>query len=343
MRMSRRTLLHSAAIAAPAFVVGGATSRVLGGSEPAHAATEASDCQPGVGRVVYWGQQRVTNTASAQHAPYQSLIPPVPKFLQAGVAAVVAASSTYILALKGGRVHGFGYCECGSGTAWTGDRIWNIPSAATAGVTAIAAAGGSALALRDGGVIAWGQSASIKAVPEAARSGVTAIACRGIALAVKDGGVIQWGNVGAPVPDAAKSGVVAVSVGGHALALKEDGSVVAWGPSESGTAIQVPQEARSGVTAIAAGGGEFDRTSFSLAVKDGKVFGWGGNELGQLSAPEDTDVVAIDAGTVNGMSLTRRGTINVWGLNNNFQTEVPDEICQASAISVNSYACAALI
>jgi alpha-tubulin suppressor-like RCC1 family protein len=344
MKLGRRLLLQTAAVGVPAAVLGGYLSRTVGDSEPALAAATAVDCQSGTGRVIYWGEQRNTNVPSASYEPWESLMPPVPRTLQSGVTAVAAAAG-YVLALKGGRVYSIGDCGC-VGSTWEGNRVWNVPPAATAGVTAIAAGVADALALRDGRVIAWGQSTGIGEIPEAALSGVSAIACSGYALAVKNGAVIQWDVAsGFPaVPDAAKSGVVAVSASGfHALALREDGSVVAWGISASGAAIQVPAEARSGVTAIAAGGKVFGDTAFSLAVKDGRVFGWGANNRGQLSAPEVTDVTAIAAGSHNGVLLTKQGAVEVWGISQQRQAVVPDEVCKASAISIGGYMCAAVI
>jgi hypothetical protein len=343
MKLNRRLLLQTAAVGVPAAVLGGYISRTAGDSEPALAADEAMDCQPAAGRVIYWGEQHNTNVPSVSYQPWESMMPPVPKFLQSGVTAVAAGGSN-VLALKGGRVYSIGDCGC-VGSNWEGNRIWNVPPAATAGVTAITADITNALALRDGRVIAWGQSSGIGAVPEAAMSGVSAIACNGFGLAVKNGGVIQWASTNLPpVPDAAKSGVVAVSAAGyHVLALREDGSVVAWGVSDAGAAIQVPAEARSGVTAIAAGGKAYGDTAFSLAVKNGRVFGWGANNRGQLSTPEVADVTTIAAGSHNGMLLTKQGTVEVWGLSQQRQAVVPDEVCKASAISIGGYMCAAVI
>jgi hypothetical protein len=347
MRMNRRLLLQSAAVGVPVAVVSSVVSRAVGGLEPALAAATGTDCQSGTGRVIYWGEQHNTNVPSSSVPPYESMMPAVPKLLQSGVTAV-AAAGLYVYAVKDGRVYGFGNCGCGTGVNWYGDSVWNIPPDATAGVTAIDANISNALALRDGRVIAWGSASSgIPAVPDAAKSGVTAISCGPtVALAVKDGGVIQWGGINGnmpAVPDAAKSGVVAVSVRGHAMALRADGSVVAWGPTTAGTALQVPDEAKSGVTAIAAGGGGLGAGNFSLAVKNGQVLGWGANDLGQLSAPADTDVVDIAAGMHNGMSLTKRGTVNVWSINTQGQTQIPDEICKASAIAISGYMCAAIL
>ena len=82
----------------------------------------------------------------------------------------------------------------------------------------------------------------------------------------------------------------------------------------------------------AAGGG------FSLALKDGGVIAWGGdNTYGQL------DVVSISAGAVVSMALTASGQIFAWAYNFYHQLDIPAEAqCGASAISC-SYHCLALI
>jgi hypothetical protein len=70
------------------------------------------------------------------------------------------------------------------------------------------------------------------------------------------------------------------------------------------------------VTAIAAGGGSAAGIGpFSLAVKDGQVFGWGVDDKGQLEAPAVPDVTAITAGPYNGMSLNKQGVVSVWSVN----------------------------
>jgi hypothetical protein len=335
--MNRRLLLHSVVVGVPVAVVSSAVSRAVGGPEAAVAArSNVAGCQSGVGRVVTWGGP--VNGLP----PYQALMPPVPMVFQSGVTAV-AATNSYVFALKGGRVRGFGYYSYSG--VWTLDQVWKIPTDATAGVTAISALGENILALRDGRVIAWGGNNGVLAVPDEAKSGVTAISCGGTyGLALKDGGVVQWIGGPAPVPDEAKSGITAISAGGaHALALREDGRVVAWGPTTSAAATQVPEEARSGVTAVEAGGGGFGGGPFSLAVKNGRVISWGTNDKGQLEAPADPDVVAVAAGALNGMSLTKQGAVNVWSINNGHQLEIPDEVCKASAIAMGYNLCVALV
>jgi len=70
------------------------------------------------------------------------------------------------------------------------------------------------------------------------------------------GTVIAWGYNGSgqvTVPEAARSGVTAIAAGAaHSLALTRFGEVIAWGTDYYGQ-LTVPEAARSGVTAIAAG------------------------------------------------------------------------------------------
>jgi hypothetical protein len=133
-------------------------------------------------------------------------------------------------------------------------------------VAAIAAGRFHSLALKSGGVLAWGcvgNDFGQCTVPAAATSGVTAIAAgRFHSLALKSGGVIAWGCGGTgnfgqcTVPAGAASGVIAIAAGAwHSLALKSDGSVLAWGcgsPNDYGQ-CSVPAAALNGVSAIAAG------------------------------------------------------------------------------------------
>jgi hypothetical protein len=110
-------------------------------------------------------------------------------------------------------------------------------------VTAIAAGYGHALALKDGGVIAWGaDEAGQSTVPEAATSGVTAIAAGvGVSLALKDGKVIFWGDEFTGrwrLPADAGSGVTAISVGGsHALAIRNTSTVPSAPVNVKGVAL----------------------------------------------------------------------------------------------------------
>jgi hypothetical protein len=136
-----------------------------------------------------------------------------------------------------------------------------VPPAALSGVSAIAAGGDRTLALKNGGVIAWGDdSAGQSTVPATARSGVVAIAASNwhtVALN-QDSGVIAWGANNfneTNVPTTAQSDVVTITAGqAQTLVLKQDGSLIAWGANTVGQ-TNVPSAARGGVIAITAGAG----------------------------------------------------------------------------------------
>jgi hypothetical protein len=179
-----------------------------------------------------------------------------------------------------------------------------VPQEAQAGVSAITASSLSALALKDGRVIAWGESTSVTSTPDEVASGVSAVAVgNGFGLALKEGRVIAWGtnnNGSLEVPAEAESGVTAIAAAStHALALK-DGRIITWGNNEHGTS-EVPEEAKSGVTAIATG------DTFSMALKNGRVIMWGEGKQGILDVPKSagSGVTQIAAGPFHALAITQ--------------------------------------
>jgi hypothetical protein len=182
-------------------------------------------------------------------------------------------------------------------------------------VTAIAAGDYHSLALKNGGVLAWGCAGSANYgqcdVPPAAAAGVTAISAslfHSVALK-QDGSVVAWGcrtfdQGQCSVPPAAASGVRAIAAGENfSLALKQDGSVLAWGCGAGRDFGQcsVPAEAGSGVTAISAG------VFHALALKDGRVLAWGCREAdaGQCTVPgiAGSGITAVAAGVSHNLVL----------------------------------------
>ena len=94
--------------------------------------------------------------------------------------------------------------------------------------------------------------------PPTVMSGVDAISAgENHALALKDGGVIAWGPDmwdATRVPPEATSGIVKITAGsGQSLALTSTGKVLKWG-YPCGIYCSTPAPLESGVTAIAAGG-----------------------------------------------------------------------------------------
>ncbi|MEU7853158.1 hypothetical protein [Nonomuraea sp. NPDC049141] len=330
--ISRRQLMRTVAVGLPAAVLGGTLSQVPAAQARSRTRSitaegyEQQACAPGSGKILQWGP------ASAPAVPAAGL---------SGVTAIStgACANLYNLMLKNGQVATWGNFNLNDPNQ---QRLSRVPVAATRDVTAIATAGAYAFALRDGGVIVWGGTRDTQlTLPEAAKSGVTAIAGANggssYGLFLKDGGVIQWNGYVA-VPDEAKEGIVAISARQHALALREDGRVITWGPNLPAN-LMVPAEAQSGVTAISAGNG------FSLALKNGAVLAWGNNEYGQLEVPYEaqTDVVAISAGNLASMALTADGKIVTWAYNFYKQLDIPAEAhCGASAISCG-YVCMVLL
>ncbi|GAA3572499.1 hypothetical protein GCM10022419_061760 [Nonomuraea rosea] len=319
--------MRTVALGLPAALLGGTVShasaaQARSGTNPI--ADEPPECTP-TGKVIQWGP------AGA---------PAVPAAGSSGVTAISSGvcANLYNLMLKDGRVTTWGNFNFQDTNQ---QRLSRVPVAATKDVTAIATAGMFSLALRDGGVIIWGGTSDTQlTVPEAAKSGVTAIAGANggtsSGLFLKDGGVIQWRGQ-ATLPDEAKEGIVAISTSYHSLALREDGRVITWAPTLTPN-LAVPAEAQSGVTAISAGAG------FSLALKDGGVIAWGGNDYGQLEVPYEaqSDVVKISAGNMASMALTAGGQVIVWAYNGNGQLNVPAAAnCAVSAISCG-YLCLAL-
>lgn len=229
---------------------------------------------------------------------------PVPTNAQSGVS-YVAVGDTHIMFIKGGYVYSWGWNAHGECLGTDGNEnsiLTNTVAAAgttatnamtpvliggdpLTGVSALLGSRFWSLALKNGGVIHWGDNSyGLHTVPSSAQSGVTALgAGTWHAMAIKGGKVIAWGlnNVGqclgtdsngAPITTGngannenttgvfvkimGKDLTDVISVTGgdyHSVALKSNGSVVTWGSNSSNVGI-VPQNANSGITAISSGG-----------------------------------------------------------------------------------------
>ncbi len=239
-------------------------------------------------------------------------------------ATAIAAGSHFGLALLANHTveawgsNGTG--QLGNGT-FGGETYEPAPVKGLSGVTAIAAGGGTAYALLEGGtVVAWGaggsgqlgdgsMTGSDEPVAVSGLTGVKAIAAGaqfGEAL-LEDGEVRAWGSdtdgelgdgfeMGSDVPaPVGESGhplneVTAIAAGEtHTLALEADGKILAWGDDvdgelgngESGSGAAQPKPVAVKVVTGATAVSAAGHHSFAL-LSGGTADAWGGDEFGQV-------------------------------------------------------------
>jgi hypothetical protein len=228
-------------------------------------------------------------------------------------------------------------------------------------VTAAGAGGLSTFAIQNGALYSWGRNVDgdlgndttneshLPGLVSGLSNGVTMVTA-GLrhGLALKDGMVYAWGYNGTgdlgngtfdyvphptPAPVTGLDGVTAIAAGDyHSLALYH-GAVYGWGWNSAGQLGQNGDTSsqslpvlvtgmNGGVTAIAAG------SEFSMAIKNGAVWGWGGNGYGQLgtgagnyaqSSPVqatnlNSGVTAIAAGYQHALAVMN-GSVYAWGRN----------------------------
>ena len=240
--------------------------------------------------LVTWGMNR----------EYQANIPPC---CGSGIQDI-AVGTNFALALKGGKVFGWG--------ANTRGQL-QFPAPTSKDITAVAAGGAHGLALtKKGAVIAWGDNGFKQAQVPKGLKPVKSMAggSSHTVVLMKDGTVSAWGSNASnqSKPLAGLKFITQVAAGlDHSLALKSDGTVVGWGNNVFGQASIPPNAAD--IKQISAG------TQFSMAVKnDGSVLAWGRNDFNQIVIPtEYTNIYSAFAGYSNTILGLRTGRVVVLG------------------------------
>ena len=225
--------------------------------------------------------------------------------------------------------------------SWSNYSLTNDipPDVSSGGVSAISMGSFHMLALKGGGVYAWGDNASGQCnVPSGATNGIVAISAgewNSLAL-TSQGTIVGWGlyytNPLGIVESTIASinattdidPVIGISDGvEQGLALMKSGTVRAWGWSFKGGALTYRSAQSdipvglSGVVAVSEG------NSFAMALKsDGTVVAWGTGAAANVPAGLN-GVVAISAGFDHAMAAKSDGTVVAWGNNGWNQTNVP--------------------
>lgn len=136
-------------------------------------------------------------------------------------------------------------------------------------------------------------------------------------------------NTPTPIPFMMKKGAVGAS---FVLALLQNGTLVTWGMNREFQANISPC-CGSGIDDIAVG------TNFAVVVKNGRVFGWGANTVGQLKFPllSQKDVVGVAAGYAHVLALKSNGSVLAWGENLYNQATVPISVKGVASVAGGSF------
>jgi|GEM_PF-3199464 len=291
---------------------------------------------------------------------------------QAGLLAGGTSHALAVYAGNGGKVLAWGDNSSGQlGNGTTDNAVYAVEVFGLTNVISVAAGDGFSLALDSNGYVwAWGRNdlgqlgdttTATRDTPVrvALLKGVVDIAAgRDFCLAAKsDGSVWGWGsNASGQLGQAAGSGsqyfttltqvssldnVQKVATGTNfSLALKKDGSVWAWGANASGqlgvgntTDSVVPQRVSLPTDVVIT---ELAARDHVLALQnDGKVWAWGGNDMGQLG--DDTTTArqvpaqVVDIANVRSIavastwSMARRSDLSVWAWGDNSSGQLLDK------------------
>lgn len=259
---------------------------------------------------------------------------PAPVLGLTGVTAIAAGADSGYAVRSGGTVWAWGANFTGQAGNGTVSDYVSAPVAVTGltGVTAVAAGGNTAYALRsDGTVVAWGANSnyalgngstgdySTTPVVVSGLTGVTAIAAGnfGAAYALRsDGTVWAWGNaasgrlgngasddVQTPVQVTGLSGVTSIAAGfSNGYAVRDDGTAWAWGANFGGllgNGVDCTDPTCASLVPVQVSTltnvtrlASFDNGAYALRA-DGTVWGWGWNTFGELATATERPYTTV--------------------------------------------------
>ncbi len=277
-----------------------------------------------------------------------------------GVVTVAGQLLRDAVSISAGKEHALALKKDGTVVAWGGNNVCGELSVPTglSNVVAVGAGVGWSVALKkDGTVISWGGCGQIAQPSDLTNIVKISVGCLQALALRKDGVVISWGNTVGKIP-ANLHNVVDVCAGGFPgprnLAIKQDATISHWG-SETTHHDATPPKDLINILSVAVG------RNHSLALqRDGTVFGWGFNELGQATGVQTTNDSLISSGlvTIGGiilsnvvgiaahndfsLALKNDGTIVGWGEKISPQKKIPVGLTNLVALAVGDRFCLAI-
>jgi alpha-tubulin suppressor-like RCC1 family protein len=278
----------------------------------------------------------------------------------AGVVIVEGQVLRDVVSISCGKEHALALKKDGTVVSWGGNNTCgelSVPKGLS-NVVAVAAGVGLSLALKkDGTVISWGGCGQIVQPTDLTNVVKISAGCLQALAIRKDGDVTSWGAHGRKTPEGLTN-IVDICAGGFPgrrnLAIKQDSTIIHWG-SETSQHDATPPKELTNILSVAIG------RNHSLALqKNGTVFGWGFNEVGQATGVKTTNDSLLSAGLVAigkttlsnivqiaahndfNLALKNDGTIVGWGQKLSPQNNIPIGLSGVVAVGVGDRFCLAI-